>query len=216
MKTILLSIAIVMTTAGAYAQSDSTKRVWNQSENKYNSDSENQHHPDGFLYQDGNLLLVRNGKTTRVERDTTLTNGIVITSDGNYTKKGGTKTMFKEGEHMDLAGNITLIHSSRYGQGSKSQNYPDGYLYQNGKVVLVTNGETTPVDEDITLTNGTVITSNGNYTVKGGTITKFKEGEHMDLSGKIVQRTKVRGIDGKEKPNKSLHPLRDSTNNKPN
>jgi hypothetical protein len=32
-------------------------------------------------------------------------------SNGNYLKKGGTKIMLKEGQHMDLSGKIVLISS---------------------------------------------------------------------------------------------------------
>ena len=43
-----------MITAGAYAQSESTSRLGNQSQKQYYSENENRTPPDGFMLQNGN------------------------------------------------------------------------------------------------------------------------------------------------------------------
>lgn len=184
MKKVVLTIATVIFTLGAYAQSDTTKRSWDKSDNSYSSNSENQNHTDGYYFKDGKVVLVRNGKTTPLDRDVTLTNGTKITDDGYYTERGGTKMKFKEDEHIDLSGNRTSNNNSMHGQYGRNQSQNDGYVFQNGKMQHVRDGKSTPVDKDVTLNNGTVITSDGNYTERGGTKMRFNDGEHIDLSGK--------------------------------
>ena len=49
--------------------------------------------------KDGNLMLI--------EKDITLSNGTIIMADGNYMEKGKSKAMLKEGERVDMNGNIT-------------------------------------------------------------------------------------------------------------
>ena len=41
-----------------------------------------------------------------MEKDITLKNGTMIMSNGNYMKKGEAKMTMKEGQHMDMMGNM--------------------------------------------------------------------------------------------------------------
>lgn len=211
MKNIILSIATVMITFGVYAQSESTSRLGNQSNNKYYSDSESRNPPDGFMYQNGKLLMVKNGDITQVEKDTTLSNGTIIMSDGHYMKKDEVKMMFKEGEHMDMSGEITSIDNSSYMDGTENKNHPNGYIFQDGELMKVKNGKMSPLDVDIKLINGTAIMKNGYYMKEGEEKMRFKEGEHIDMAGEITQTKNYKKLDPHNKQQNENHPLPDST-----
>lgn len=216
MKNIILSIATIFITIGAYAQSESKSRLENQSQKQYYSGSENRNPPDGFMLYNGNLVMVKNGEFTQVENDTTLSNGTVIMSDGHYKEKNESKAMFKEGEHMDMSGKITSISSSEYTHGSDNKNYPNGYIFLKGKVMKVKNGNMTPLEVDIQLINGTAVMKNGYYKKEGEPKKKFKEGEHMDMSGELTQtNNNDKNVDEYHKMNKhnQKHPMSDSTKN---
>ncbi|MBW8332924.1 MAG: hypothetical protein K0M40_12950 [Prolixibacteraceae bacterium] len=103
-------------------------------------------------------------------------------------------------------------------QNSDGYNHPDGYMMQNGKIVMIKNGKITPVDKDVTLSNGTMIMKNGSYIKKGGSEIKFKEGEHMDMTGNMIPMDKFKDFK-KSEPGKSLkkdtmYLINDSTKNK--
>jgi len=66
-------------------------------------------HPDSYMMQDGIIMISKNGTLTPMEDDVTLSNGAVILKSGVYMKRGGTKNMFKEGEHVDLTGKMISI-----------------------------------------------------------------------------------------------------------
>jgi len=118
-KKVLLAIAVVTISTGAFSQtndmnsnkSQDTKNK-NTLDKNYNQNSDGYNHPDGYMMQNGKVMVVKNGKMTLVEKDVTLSNGTTISKDGNYLIKGGNKTMFKEGEHMDLNGKLVPMDKS--------------------------------------------------------------------------------------------------------
>ena len=62
----------------------------------------------------------------------------------------------------------------------------DHIMMQNGKMVMMKDGKTMPVNKEITLKNGTVIMTNGQYKGKDGNIMMMKEGDMMDMDGKMM------------------------------
>ena len=83
MKKILLIAALTLCTGLAMAQTKSM---------------------DGYMMKDGKVMMMKEGKTTQVEADVTLSDGTKIMKDGNVMKKDGTKMMMKNGESMDTNG----------------------------------------------------------------------------------------------------------------
>ena len=83
---------------------------------------------------------------------------------------------------------------------------PDGVMMQNGKTMMVKNGKMTILDHEMTMSNGTKITSDGNYIKKDGTKKMMKEGQHIDNSGNITTI--------KTNKDKELQLVPDSTMNK--
>lgn len=133
-KKVLLGIAIVTITSGAIAQSkvpDSSnknqyqknKTTQNQTQQQYPGGQE---HPDGYMFQKGKMMQIKNGKMTLLDKDVTLSNATVITRNGHYTKKGGINTPFKEGEHMDMMGNmIPMDNLKDYNQKASGSSVHD-------------------------------------------------------------------------------------------
>lgn len=128
MKTILLAIAAVIITAGAYAQTEPTNEKMSPPEidntddgMNQNGDLNNDHnqgvqnnyddksHPDGVVMQNGKMMMVKKGQMTIMDHDMTMSNGTKVMSDGNYIEKNGTKNMMKEGQHIDTSGNLTTV-----------------------------------------------------------------------------------------------------------
>jgi hypothetical protein len=75
------------------------------------------------MMKNGKMMCVKDNKMTLLKNDTTLTNGTIIRSNGNFVKMGGTKSMFKEGQHMDLKGKMVMLTGSndqdKKGEGNK-------------------------------------------------------------------------------------------------
>ena len=71
----------------------------------------------------------------------------------------------------------------------KQHRHANGYMFKDGRVMLVKDGNLTLVQKDITLSNGTVIMADGNYMEKGKTKTQFKDGQHIDMNGNWAKAT---------------------------
>ena len=119
MKKLILVFAVIVITAGAYAQADSTKRKMSppdmnntQNQNLQNN-PDGKSHPDGVLMQNGKMMKVKNGQLSSLDNDFTMSNGTKIMSDGTCVKKDGTKMTMKEGQHMDMSGNMTHMKTNK-------------------------------------------------------------------------------------------------------
>ena len=65
--------------------------------------------------------------------------------------------------------------------------HPDGVMMQNGKLMIVKNGQMSVCQQDeMTLSDGTKIKSDGSYLNKDGRKMKLTEGQHMDMSGNMT------------------------------
>jgi len=215
MKNIFFSFTIFIITTGAYAQVDTTRNTGSESNKHYKQYSNQLNHPDGYMFQNGRVVMVKNGKITMLDKDVTLSNGMVIMSNGNYMQKGGMQTALRENQHIDMAGNIMLMDKAPVLGYNQEKKYADGYLYRDGRVLSVKNGVMTLIDKDITLSNGTVIMSNGNYMVKGGKKVMMREGEHVDMNGKATFNKDFSKYDEKSR-DKNMYLINDTTKNKHN
>ena len=112
MKKLILVFVAIAITAGAYAQSDSTNKKMSPRDMNNNQIQKVQDNPvdkscpDGVMMQNGKMMMVKNGQTTILDHDMTMTNGTKIMSDGTCIKRDSTKMMMQEGQHMDMSGNM--------------------------------------------------------------------------------------------------------------
>jgi len=119
MKKIILVFVAIAITAGAYAQNDSTNKKMNMHDrnNRQNQDIQNssfdKSHTDGVMMQNGKVMQMKNGQTTTLSKEVTLSNGTKITTDGTCIKKDGSKMMLKEGQHMDMSGNMIPMKTNK-------------------------------------------------------------------------------------------------------
>ena len=119
MKNLILVTAIAIS-AGAYAQTDSINRKMNMHDMNNNqhqnvqNNSVDKSHPDGLMMQNGKLMTVKNGQMTMFQQnDTILSNGTKVMSDGTCIKKDGSKMMLKEGQHVDMSGNMVPMKTDK-------------------------------------------------------------------------------------------------------
>jgi len=92
--------------------------------------------------------------------------------------------------------NFGVYAQSPYGTGrmnsnsisSTGLNIPDGFIMKNGKTVKVKDGKFFILKNDITLSDGTIVKTNGSFKSADGTETDLKDGDHLDLNGKLTTK----------------------------
>jgi hypothetical protein len=112
MKKLILAFVAIAITAGAYAQTDTTNRKMYQrdvNDKQYQNSQEksvDKSSTDGIVMQNGKVMQTKNGQTSVLNQKITLSDGTQIMADGTCIKKDGSKMTLKEGQRMDLSGNV--------------------------------------------------------------------------------------------------------------
>ena len=68
----------------------------------------------------------------------------------------------------------------------------DHVMMMGAKMQMMENGKTMPMEKDMTLNEGTKVTKNGMVIKKDGTTATMKEGDMMDMDGKMGKMPNMR------------------------
>jgi hypothetical protein len=63
----------------------------------------------------------------------------------------------------------------------------DHIMMKDGKVMMIKEGKSMPLDKELTLGNGAKVTADGAVTMKDGTKTMMKEGDMLSMDGEMVK-----------------------------
>ena len=88
---------------------------------------------------------------------------------------------------MNKNNNATMNNSNTKVDGDETKTVNEFYAFKDGKLVKVKNKVKTEQKDNVTLSNGTQISSNGTVQYSDGTTATLKEGEWIDDQGKIHQ-----------------------------
>ncbi len=194
--------------SGSVALAQEKEQERNQDKEHYQSGTA--HQPmikDGVMMKDGKMYQVKDGKMTELDKETTLTNGWRVNNDGTVMMGPGTEVQMKDGiaidEHgkiMDQSGRVITREqlesaykssrgSNRGVQGGMMSR--DGVMMKDGKMWEVKGGKDTELTHEVTLKNGWRVNSDGRVMMANGQSIQMKEGEILDMSGKVVRAGKM-------------------------
>ncbi|HLG33867.1 MAG TPA: DUF6799 domain-containing protein [Bacteroidia bacterium] len=74
----------------------------------------------------------------------------------------------------------------------------DGISFNAGKAWLIKDGQTTALDKEITLRNGTRVTPSGSLIFQDGTKAKLQEGDFVYMDGAVERTFPVKATDRAE------------------
>ena len=77
----------------------------------------------------------------------------------------------------------------------------DCCMMKDGKMMVMKNGKTMPMEKDMVMTNGTTCMTNGECIMKDGKKMQMKNGDCMEMSGKMCTN-KMKMMDKKKAPKK--------------
>ena len=82
-------------------------------------------------------------------------------------------------------------------KAKKSSMMKDCCMMKDGKMMVMKDGKTMPMDKDMTMKNGTTCMTNGECTMKDGSKKQMKNGDCMEMSGKMCN-DKMKKIETKK------------------
>lgn len=70
----------------------------------------------------------------------------------------------------------------------KMHQMKDCVMMKDGKLVTMTKDGVTPLTQDLTLSNGTVVSPKGTVTAKDGSTITLTNGQAVDMDGKLITK----------------------------
>ena len=133
-----------------------------------------------------------------VKQDTTnkVKSGTRTAASGNGTNGSGayqdTMKRSKSGGKMDRdMGQGTMNDSKAGGKNGRMQEMSsDGIMMKDGVMMVNKNGKTMQMDTEMTLENGMRVMTDGTYIDKNGSTMRMKNGDSMNMAGKIMSMKK--------------------------
>lgn len=127
---------------------------------------------DHILLTDGKVMVVKDGKTSELEKSMTLEDGTKVMKDGSVVTKDGQAVKMGEDDLLLFNGRMTKR---------------EHLMLKDGKMIVVKDGKATPLAKDITLENGTKVTVDGTITPKDGKTSKVGETDMILMDGTMAK-----------------------------
>src|SRR6476660_2322601 len=103
-KLLILFAAAFLISAGVQAQDTSKHRT---------TTGKSTHMKDCMMMKDGKLMVEKNGTTSEMTQDMTLSNGTVVMKNGTVKTKDGKTVALKEGQCIYMDGKIKTMSSEK-------------------------------------------------------------------------------------------------------
>ena len=114
MKNAFLSMIAVALSFGAFAQ-DSTSNQGTAAPATAPTEQQapQQKHKDMYVFKNSKVWEVKSGKVAELTKDATLANGAVVKANGDVVSKDGQTVALKDGQFIDVDGNIGQTNSGK-------------------------------------------------------------------------------------------------------
>ena len=183
---IIFLVLVVFTTTGLVAQERDQDRIQDQDRTN-------------LTMVNGEMLQLRDRAQVRLKERITLNDGTVITPKGLYTTKNGKQLKLRNGECLDNDG---IKYRNEYQYRYKIQQENKGlnqaqiqnrnqnrihYVFVDGETYQIRNQLQKRLQTSMTLNNGTVVNPDGTYKAKNRKQLRLKDGECLNMDGKLYQ-----------------------------
>ena len=147
---------------------------------------------EGVFKRDGKMMQLSKGKVSVLTTDYALASGAKVTPEGNLVLNESDKMALRDGEMVLPNGELILLKGNKVeAKAMDERKTSDHYIFRNGKMMFVKDGEPQILQQDVTFANGSKLLKHGHVTKKDGAKHVLKEGEKLDLEGNfIVDRSK--------------------------
>ena len=142
----------------------------------------------GFMMKGGKMMTVyEGGNTFPMENGMQLSSGMKVMMNGKVMMTDGSTKMIGDGQMMTLDGKMTTKDDYMAMEKEESMK---GVTMKDGKMMTVMeDGKTGAMEKEAMMKDGTKVMMDGKLMMKDGTSAMMKEGEMMDMTGKLGMMT---------------------------
>jgi len=185
-KIIIFLVFVVFIITGLVAQERDQDRIQDQDRTN-------------LTMVNGEMLQLRDRAQVRLKEQVTLNDGTIINSKGLYTTKDGKQLRLKNGECLDNDGiKYRNEYQYRYKIQQENQDLDQAqiqnrnqnrvhYVFMDGEMLQVRNQLQERLQTSMTLNNGTVVNPDGTYQARDRKQLRLKDGECLNMDGKLYQ-----------------------------
>jgi hypothetical protein len=143
---------------------------------------------NNLVMKNGKMMEIKNGKELPMTKEVLMPNWDKVMVDGTIEKSNGTKYAMKEGERVNMEGEMMSKINTGFTPGSTTTAAAgsDCVTMKNGKMCMIKEGKELPMAKEVLMPNGNKVMTNGAILMKDGKIVVMKEGDKMDMSGNLA------------------------------
>ncbi len=131
---------------------------------------------EGVTKKKGEILVIRNGKTSPLEDEIKLPFGVLVSTNGTFKVEKGKDRPIEEGQVVRADGNLLNADGS-------IQPVFDHFAIKLGKVIEVIDGQATPLAGPRNMADGSVLNPNGVQALPGGRKVQLNDGQLLKPDG---------------------------------
>jgi hypothetical protein len=181
--------------SGQVVKKDATKYILREGEkvdmngeiivDKSKMDTDEKNH---LVMKNGKMMEMKNGKEIPMTKEVLMPNWDKVLVDGTIEKSNGTKYAMKEGERVNMEGEMMSKINTGYtpGAANTAAGGSDCITMKNGKMCMIKAGKELPMAKEVLMPNGSKVMTNGAVLMKDGKIIVMKEGDKVDMSGNLA------------------------------
>jgi archaellum component FlaG (FlaF/FlaG flagellin family) len=135
----------------------------------------------------GKMMEMKNGKEMPMLKEVLMPNWDKVMVDGTIEKSNGTKYVMKEGERVNMEGEMmSKINTGMAPAGNTAAAGTDCITMKNGKMCMIKAGKELPMAKEVLMPNGNKVMTNGAVIMKDGKTVVMKEGDKVDMTGNLA------------------------------
>ena len=144
---------------------------------------------DGFFARDTHVFMVRNGVTTRVDREILFPNGLRVQPNGTVTMRNGVERTLLPDQWLNFEGSLddAVAQAPAVPPAGASResgvSARDGITISGTDVFITRNGATNKVTGEVHLPNGAVVKADGTVLLGNGNKITLRANQLLDLHG---------------------------------
>ncbi|MDR3402353.1 MAG: hypothetical protein P4L99_07625 [Chthoniobacter sp.] len=167
---------------------------------------------DGFFVRDTHVFIVRNGVTTRVDREILFPNGLRVQPNGTVTMRDGSEVTLLPNQWLDFEGALDDYVAEAPTGPTKAADRDSGISARDGvtisgtDVFITRNGATSKVTTNLQLSNGVIVHPDGTVLLGNGKKITLRANQLLDLHGVLHEAPVIANPAGGVEP--SSNPAR--------
>ena len=140
-------------------------------------DGESSAKKDHLMMMNGKMIVMKDGKTTIMDKDMTLGDGTKVMIDGTV--------MMKDGKSMKIAEDEMILMNGKVMKR-------DHLLMKDGKMMVMIDGKMVMMDHDMSFDNGSKVMKDGTVMMKDGKSMKMDDTDMVMMDGTMMKIPKMR------------------------